>query len=233
MRNEMVDCEDSPLFEMLNREDMRTLWLTLVLLVLADSSFGQGEVNFANSPSTRLTTNDFQGHSGFTTGVNAYRIGLYIAPQGTTDPNAFTLMGPTTINQSGGPMSLLDGLFNGNPCCTPFVVSNYIGQTIAFQIRAWSLFAGNTAEEAQSYNGPETVYYGRSAIGFALTTASPTENPSNLFGTHPGQVGGFTLTPIIPEPSTWALVVLGAGALWCGARARRGKSRPPSPRVPQ
>ena len=212
---------------MLNREDMRTLWLTLVLVLSLVQAFGQGTVDFANNFSTRLSTNDFQGNVGFTTGVNAYRIGFYMAPLGTTDEAAFTLVLPVATNLSG----VLEGRFFGHPIPYEFQIPENTGQTIAFQIRAWSLFAGNTAEEARNYNGPLTAYYGQSSIGFVTPTASPTAPPSPLFGTFPGRVGGFELIPIIPEPSTWALVVLGAGALWGAARARRGKSRPSSPRV--
>ena len=215
---------------MLNRANMRTLWLTWMLLALAASSFGQGQVEFRNTSSTRLSTNDFQGNIGFTTGVNAYRIGLYIAPQGTTDPNAFSLMNPTTVNRTGSG----DGLFNGNDLSSGafFIISNNSGQTIAFQVRAWSYFAGSTYDEALLYSGPETVYRGASTIGQAVP-GTGAGLPATLFGTNPGAVSGFTLTPIIPEPSTWALVVLGASALWCSARARRRKSSPPSPRVPE
>ena len=185
-------------------------------MLLTAQAFPQGMVYFQNTASTRLTTNDLQGNVGFTSGINAYRIGLYIAPQGTTDPNAFTLMNPTTVNQTGSG----NGLFNGNPLGGSFVISNNTGQEIAFQVRAWSLFAGLSHEDALLYSGPETVYAGSSTIGSAIP-ATGSALPPNLFGTTPGTVGGFTLTPIIPEPSTVALAVVGAGVLWFATRRRR------------
>ncbi len=194
-----------------------------VLMLLTVQAFPQGRVIFSNTASTRLTTNDLQGNVGFTSGINAYRIGLYIAPQGTTDPNAFTLMGPTTVN-------LGNGLFNGNPLGDGFVISNNSGQEIAFQVRAWSLFAGLSQEEALLYSGPETVYAGSSTIGYVIPRTGAAE-PAQLFGTFPGGVGGFTLTPIIPEPSTVALAVLGAGVLWFATRARRRRSSSPPSRT--
>ena len=196
---------------------MRTWLVICVLMLLTAQAFPQGQVDFSNTSSTRLSTNVFQGHTGFTTGVNAYRIGLYIAPEGTTDPNVFSLMGPTAVNRTGSG----DGLFNGNRGDGFFFnISNNSGQTIAFQVRAWSYFAGSTYEEALLYAGPETVYAGSSTIGYT-TPATGAALAPNLFGTTPGTVGGFTLTPIIPEPSTWALIVVAAGVLWCAARTRR------------
>jgi hypothetical protein len=204
----------------------RTSLFMFVLLLLTLHASSQGVVQFQNTSSTPLTTNDFQGHVGLTSGVNAYRIGLYIAPQGTTDPNAFTLMGPTTVNLSGQGA----GRFNGDPLPGSFVISNNTGQTIAFQVRAWSFFAGNSYEEAALYAGPEIVFVGRSAIG-ETTPTTPLGGTPALFGSGFGQVGGFTLTPIIPEPSTLALAVVGTGALWFATRARRRKSYPPPSRT--
>jgi hypothetical protein len=200
---------------------MRTILIFLFGLMLGARAFPQGVVHFANSSTSRLSTNDLQGNVGFTTGVNAYRIGLYIAPDGTTDPTVFSLMNPTAVNKTGSD----SGLFNGNPLGGFFVISNNTAQTIAFQVRAWSYFAGTTYEEALLYAGPETVYRGSSTIG-ETTPETGSGSPPILFGTLPFQVRGFTLTPIIPEPSTWALVGLGTGVLWCATRARRRKSSP-------
>jgi hypothetical protein len=198
---------------------MRTFLLTLVLLLPVARGFSQGVVGFYNGAGSRLSTNDLQGNVGFTTGVNAYRIGLYIGPAGTTDPLTFSLVGVAT-NFTGG---VLDGRF-GYP--GEFQIPGNTGQTIAFQVRAWSLFAGLSHEDALLYPGPETVYAGTSTIGYTIP-ATGSASPPPLFGTSPGQVGGFTLVPIIPEPSTWALAVLGAGVLWFATRARRRKAFPP------
>ncbi len=199
---------------------MRTFLFTLVFLLPVARAFPQGFVAFYNNQSTRLTTNDFQGNMGFTSGVNAYRIGLYIAPAGTTDPLAFGLIALAT-NQTGGVQ--FDGRFSFAGECQ---IPGNTGQTIAFQVRAWSLFAGNSFEDAVLYGGPEVAYAGRSAIGEVIPATGSAPAPP-LFGTLPGTVGGFTLIPIIPEPSTVALAVVGAGVLWCGTRARRRKSVPP------
>lgn len=45
-----------------------------------------------------------------------------------------------------------------------------------------------------------------------------------LFGTGPGQVGGFTLVAVTPEPSTYALGALGVGLWWCLLRRRKSRA---------
>ncbi len=195
-------------------------------MLLSVRAFSQGFVAFQNNQVTRLTTNDFQGNMGFTSGVNAYRIGLYIAPFGTTDEQSFSLIGLAT-NSSGAVQ--VYGRFNGGD---QFQIPGNTGQTIAYQVRAWSLFAGNSHEEAVLYAGPETVFAGRSAIGEVTPGVGSAPSPP-LFGTLPGTVDGFALTPIIPEPSTLALAVVGAGIFWFATRARRRKISPSLPRAPE
>jgi hypothetical protein len=130
---------------------------------------------------------------------------LYVAPAGTSDPNAFSLNGPTALNQTG----LGNGRFNGG---SSFVISNNTGQTIAFQVRAWSTFAGATYEEARLSPNPGT-YLGVSSIGSVAPASGVGQPVPNLFGTSAGQIGGFTLIPNIPEPSSIALGLLGLGAI--------------------
>jgi hypothetical protein len=56
--------------------------LICVLMLLTAQAFPQGKVIFQNNVLTPLTTNDLQGNMGLTSGVDAYRIGLYIAQPG-------------------------------------------------------------------------------------------------------------------------------------------------------
>jgi hypothetical protein len=191
---------------------MKKTLLLLGLIMLPVALFAQGTVQFNNTASTQLTTNTSPtgtgGTGGLTTGAGQYTIGLYIAPQGTTDPAAFSLMGPTTLSQSG----LGNGRFNGNPLPNNFAVSNNTGQTIAFQVRAWSTFAGSTYELALGRTDLPTRYLGVSAIGEVTPATGLTPTPA-LFGTAAGQVGGFVLVPPVPEPSSIALGLLGLGAI--------------------
>ena len=198
---------------------MKKTLLLLGLILLPSALFAQGFVDFQNTSSTRIQTNSTAtpppGQAanaiGNTTSSGQYTFGLYIAPQGTTDPNAFTLMGPTAPNQSGGPGGQLNGRFNGNPATTSFIISNNTGQAIAFQVRAWSTFAGTTYAEAL-LNPSLSRYLGSSAIG-EVTPVTGTVLAPALFGTSAGQVGAFQLTPVVPEPSSIALGLLGLGAI--------------------
>ena len=197
---------------------MKKTLLLLGLILLPVALFAQGTVNFANTSTTLMTTNSGNppppgqpaNATGPTTGAGQYTVGLYIAPQGTTDLLAFTLMGPTTLSQSG----LGNGRFNGNPLPNNFAVSNNTGQTIAFQVRAWSTFAGSTYEAALAFAGANSAgrYLGASTIGEVTPATGLTPTPA-LFGTGAGQVGGFVLAPVIPEPSSIALGLLGLGAI--------------------
>lgn len=205
---------------------MKKTLLLLGLIVLPAALFAQGTVQFNNTGTTLTTTNSgalpppgqLANQAGVTTGVGQYTVGLYIAPQGTTDPNAFTLMGPTTLSQSG----LGNGRFNGNPQGPPagnFVISNNTGQTIAFQVRAWSTFAGADYTTARLNLARADRYLGSSAIG-EVTPATGVAIVPALFGTGAGQVGGFVLTPLVPEPSSIALGLLGLGAIALFRRRR-------------
>ena len=189
---------------------MKRILLILGLLALPAAVFAQGTVQFLNTSTTQMRTNTAQdgvsGIGGVTQGAGQYTVGLYVAPSGTSDPNAFTLNGPTTLSQT----ALGNGRFNGG---SSFVISNNTGQTIAFQVRAWSTFAGATYEEAKLSLNPGT-YLGVSGIG-SVTPATGVGQPvPSLFGTSPGALNsGFTLIPNVPEPSSIALGLLGLGAI--------------------
>ncbi len=206
---------------------MKSALLLLLGIFFTVSTFAQGTVNFANTTTTRITTNSQQfpppgqlpNQTGFTTGAGQYTFGLYIAPLGTTDPSVFSLVGPTAVN---GPLA---GLFNGNPSGSFFALPGNTGQPIAFQVRAWQTSGGATYEQAFGCCG---VYVGSSAIG-SVTPAIGVQLTPNLFGTGAGQVSGFPLcaNPFlpcgVPEPSSAMLMLIGAAA---GAGILRLRFRP-------
>lgn len=183
---------------------MKKTIILLALALLPAVVFAQGTVQFANISTAQMTTNGTsigQG-TGVTTGTATYRVGLYVAPQGTVNPAAFTLVGLAT----NGTVPVSNGRFNGG---NPFVIAGNNGVTVAFQIRAWQLSAGNTYEEATALN----VYRGVSGIG-EVTPATGTQTTPALFGAGAGQLSsGFVLVPNIPEPSSIALGLLGLGAV--------------------
>lgn len=169
-------------------------------MLTAASAFGQGQVVFANTSTTLLSTNSATGN-GPLTGSLQWRIGLYIAPDGTVNPASFTLVAVAT--NSG----ISAGRF-AYPV-SPLVINGNTGEPIAFQIRAWQLSAGTTYENAL------TGFRGQSAIG--RVTPGTTGPTPTLFGPsdYVGQLTtGFALTSgVIPEPSSIALGLLGLGAI--------------------
>jgi len=174
--------------------------------------FAQGHIQFANTSTTLMTTNSgptpppgqSANQAGSAAGLNTYLVGLYIAPQGTVDPNAFSLVSVTTNT----PPPTGAGRFNGG---NPFTINGNNGETIAFQIRAWSFNAGATYEASL---GVSTAYRGVSGIGQVTPTLGALA-PAALFGTSAGQLSsGFVLSPnAVPEPSSIALGLLGLGAI--------------------
>lgn len=169
-------------------------------VLCAVSAFAQGTIHFANTSTTTLSTNSgpspppgqVPNQTGLTSGTGQYSIGLYIAPQGTTDPTAFSLLA-VALN---GPTL---GRFDGGQIMPP---GGNTGQTIAFQVRAWRSVDGPTFESIGS-----GTYRGVSAIGFVTP---PVAGSVEIFGAGPGQVGGFVLGNV-PEPSTYALALIGLG----------------------
>jgi hypothetical protein len=180
-------------------------------LFVATITWGQGSVHFGNTATTLITTNDFQGHIGNIVGAGNYGFGLYLGSFGSSG-DALTL---TALATNGAFPGRFDG---GN------LVPLSPGMQFSFQVRGWSSFAGASYEQAyiNAINGSEpSAFLGESTVGFFT---APTAGTIELFGTGPGQVGGFALTPLpIPEPSTYALAGLGLCSLlllWRRKRAR-------------
>jgi hypothetical protein len=181
--------------------------------LLGDSGRAQGVVDFHNTGTTQITTNSFSGATGPTIGSGNYLFGLYVGPFGSS-MSSLSPVGLTT-NIS------LPGLFgtSGNFLATGFPP----GTQLSFQVRGWSSFAGNSFEQAYAYASgaiSPIAYLGVSAPGFFTV---PSSGSVILFGTGPGQVGGFSLTPI-PEPSVALLGLLGGVAFFTGSLRR--KKRP-------
>jgi len=180
---------------------MKRLLLACSVLLTAVGAFAQGQINFANTSTTLITTTS-GGTTASISGAGNYTIGFYAGPAGSAE-SALTLAG-TALNGA------LAGRFSGgNPY--PLPSPTYpAGTTIAFQVRAWSTAAGSSYEAALA-SGNAGNFAGKSAVGSVSPTAPPATVPG-IFGVGAGQVGGFTLTPV-PEPSSIALGLLGLGAV--------------------
>src|SRR5437899_11427778 len=114
---------------------MRRVFLLSALLTAAFSSYGQGQVNFNNVPANSLTaisTNSVPGGSasGLISGpVGSYYFGLFVAPMGTTDTNAFIFSGLYGTNRT------IPGTFQGGQ---PTIAGYPVGSTASFLVRGWS-----------------------------------------------------------------------------------------------
>jgi hypothetical protein len=186
---------------------MKALLAVLLVSWCALTAQGQGTVLFQNTSQTQITNILTQLPIS---GPGDFRFGLYIGPSGS--PNPSTLLVTATNGN-------IPGFFSGGNVLVPAVP----GTQLAFQVRGWSSFAGATFEEAYALALTQTPPYplvGQSTVGSFTVPAS---GSVILFGTGPGQVGGFYLTPVIPEPSTYALTALALGAwgMWRGSRRRR------------
>lgn len=166
-------------------------------------------VDFANSSTTLIRTNQPGGASGGIAGAQQYRIGLYVGTVGSP-ASSLTLVGL-------GTNAPLAGRFNANPSGGFFTLpSPYAsGNQLAFQVRAWSLASGTSYEAALASGAG---WLGTSTLG-VTTLGGGTVLPGSLFSATPVvdangnlPVTGFDLQPV-PEPSSIALGLLGLGAI--------------------
>ena len=190
---------------------MKKLLLTSLLICSFVTAYGQGRVAFANTSLTLITTNDTRigGASGNTATVaGLYTFGLYVGVAGSSSNQL--VLNITGANNAGS------GRFSGGspaPLAAPFDGG---GSPLAFQIRAWSSFAGSTYEAAviAAQLNPN-VYFGASAIGQVTPTLSPTAQAPLFGAAAPLLTTGWVLSNVsaVPEPSSIALGLLGLGAV--------------------
>jgi PEP-CTERM motif-containing protein len=219
------------------RSPMKKAVLTFALCVgFAVAGLAQADINWRNTPTTLITTNSIPGGpaTGPIIGVGSYRFALYAAPEPVSgvsgavfnDANwIFTGNYGTSSGTGGGPNA---GRFTTANALDP-LPGLAVGSTAHFIVLGWSANIGTTvADVANWYNSGFTVnpftfgWIGQSAIGTLQVGGSTTPvPPTPLFGSGPGQIGGFNLG-IVPEPSTFAL--LGAGMATFVFRKARRKS---------
>ncbi len=195
---------------------MKKILTILALAALPCAVFAQGRVNFSNPNTALLRTNlttvgGTAGSADFT--FTPLRVGLYIAPAGSTLDSQFSLASLDVVgspalatNRSGA----FRGLFNGG---NPFTLAGNNGTPAAFQLRAWTAsYATYAAARVDWLAGVPGVLIGTSAIVDATpaTGATPT---TTIVGVGAGLIGGFDVVPGVPEPSSIALGLLGLGAV--------------------
>jgi len=179
---------------------MKKVLLTAFAVMASLSLFAQGTIDFKNSTATSVMLQNADT-TVVKAPINAYAVGLWWAPAGTTDEAAFTFLAGSTTK-----IFPAAGIFSGG---TKTIAAPFVGGTaIAAQVRGWdfSLADYGSALAAGKATGKSTI--------FAMTTGapngSPPTNPQGFLGV--GQFTGLTLA--VPEPSTIALGLLGLAGLF-------------------
>jgi len=177
---------------------MKKLLVTLAAVLISASAFAQGTVTFSNrfaSTDARATLPDGSG-PGLLADNHAQ---LYLVSGGTETP----LSPATTFRNSSAAASVF---LNPIDVTVPTVAP---GGTATFRIKAW--VGGATFETATQFAGQSQTITVSGLGGTPAGGGAPITTP-DLTG-----LGAFTLA-VVPEPSTIALGVLGAAALFIRRR---------------
>jgi hypothetical protein len=177
-------------------------------------AMAQGNITFANNGTGQLLSisPNANGSGATLLGTNAQSVSLGGGPgQVIVRLYVQTNGVPVTFNSDGTPVNMfLVGTTTNSGLTPPTFQGTFNGGSPLTMGAPWD---GSFAIEyyfwAQTMNG---LYRGTSTLGINYTPTTGTTLPVATFGTNPGQVLGFTLTPV-PEPSTFALCGLGAAAL--------------------
>lgn len=193
----------------------RILTLTLILGV-ASASFGQGVISWANGSTTKISF-DADG-SGPDAAIDlpvridagtTYNFGLFLAPLGTAAPTGiddanWNLVTAYALNSTAAAGA--GRMQNPGNATTALYTP---GTTVNFIVRAWQTSSGVADWAVAKQEG--LLAFGSSALG-SLIVGGGAFPISSAFGVAPGQIGGFTVSPV-PEPGSIALAGIGAASL--------------------
>jgi hypothetical protein len=202
---------------------LATLFATMA--VGLGTAWAQGTIDFHtintlpvtvdNGPSTTVYK---LGEPGGPLGAGSVRIGLFVGPLSATDISQMQMVGMVTNSSASAVQA--QGTFNGGTTyAIPASFGYGTGTAVKYLFAGWSISTG-----ALTYQAALTAtqgYAGQSAIGGVgglqngYVLGGGGNIPGQTFGAGPAQLQGFTLHPlaVVPEPSTIALGLLGAGAL--------------------
>jgi hypothetical protein len=182
---------------------MKKLIISAICVLAALGAYGQGTINFTNfNPPLDAPVFDIGGMASNTRlDGSGFMAQLYAGPVGGT----LEAIGAASPFLSGAGA----GYFNGG---TRTIATVAPGVMADVQVRAWNVGSGSTFEAAMTagtgygMSGTLTLVTGGDTAG----GTQPPTSPSALSGLQSFElVGGGT----IPEPSTIALGLLGAGLL--------------------
>lgn len=169
--------------------------------LFAFHSFGQGWVNFFNSPSTLIST--IPGGQPITGPPNRWYFSLLTARAGATDLREFSFSGVYATNTS------VPGRFSGGS----FVIVTNLspGEQFSYCIAVWSSSAGPAFQSTWLSFAPPPLF-AISPIGVGVAGGSSVGSvplpPCNLFGGSSGIQTGFSITILEQPPSLSAVYLL-------------------------
>jgi hypothetical protein len=172
--------------------------VTILALAIAIPTLvkAQGTVNFSSTSAAHVIR-----EGGVAVVAGTATVGLYYGPSGTAS-NSLVLISPTVLNGAGGGIS-------GGIRTTGTDVAG--GSQATFQVRAWT---GGFATYELAYAAAlsdSSIRVGTSTI-FLNATGNPLAEPPGTPANLTGWTTAIALAPV-PEPSTIALGILGAGSL--------------------
>jgi len=191
---------------------MKKTIVTSVMGVIASaamvgSSYGQGQIQFL---SYGLTTDAIVTYNGVpVSGSAGYQAALYYALGTVAEPSASDPLGvPSVLQLVPGSVTPffnapLAGYFQGSAVTIP----GFTAGLVTFEVLAWT--GGNSyGDPLNTVRGHSTVFQSDQVVALGL--------PVKEFGS---ALQVFAIQAV-PEPSTFALIGLGIGALLCFRRRK-------------
>ena len=198
---------------------MKNLLLLLSLLVSAAlAQAADGWVSFLNTATTKISTNSYSGGpaTGYMSGpAGSFYFALFVAPTTVTTSTGWDDPNWTFTGNYGTNIAVAAGRFVGGRANDAGVsIPGYAPETQAnFLVRGWSADWGTDWSTVQQDldSGSYGTFYAESLIATDITLAYSAGPLNFIFGQQVnGQIPGFTLNDMVPEPSALALLALGA-----------------------
>jgi len=165
-------------------------------MVASVAAYAQGTLNFANFVAPTVDAKVFNVGGLVPLAGSQFQAILYGGPAGTPESSLVAIAPAANFLTGAGA-----GYFIGGKRSVPGVPGNTIG---VLQVRAWDTLSGATWDLA--------TIKGQSPLLTTLSLGLDPATPPNMVG-----LQSFSLT-VIPEPSTIALAILGAAALFLRRR---------------
>jgi hypothetical protein len=202
---------------------MKKLFVTATLTMVCVAAFAQGKIKFVNDSLHLVyySTDSGKIHATEAAGaVAGFSAAITVQLYGGASAGNLSLLSTTTLSTSGAPGTWLP---------VSLTVPGVASGAGFFQIEAFSTSAGSYAAALGAPSSATSPYYGetgvfQTTVGTSLTynsivLAGSPANSSWLAGTQPvtgsvaNAMGGISLIANVPEPTSLALLGLGAAGM--------------------